>query len=63
MKPTLSNSMGTNLPEPAFSAETVLESAREAVREAIARHKAKGDSIVVWRDGQVVILHPEEIEL
>lgn len=63
MKPNLSNNLNKNLPEAAFSAETLLESAREAVREAIARHKAKGDSIVVWRDGRVVILQPEEIEL
>jgi len=46
-----------------FIAEALLLSAREAVREAIALHKARGESIVVWRDGRVVVLQPDEIEL
>jgi hypothetical protein len=32
-----------------------------AVREAIRRHKCLGQSIAVWRDGQVVVVPPEEI--
>lgn len=32
-----------------------------AVREALLRHKRLGESIAVWRDGQVVIVPPEEI--
>ena len=32
-----------------------------AVREAVLRHKRLGESIVVWRDGQVVVVPPEEI--
>jgi len=35
----------------------------EAVQEAVRRHKLLGESIVVWRDGKVVIVPPEEIEL
>ncbi len=31
------------------------------VREALLRHKRLGESIAVWRDGQVVIVPPEEI--
>ena len=54
---------GADPAEPGFSAQHLLVAAREAVREALARHKSNGDSIVVWRDGQVVILKPEEIEL
>lgn len=34
-----------------------------AVREALLRHKKLGESIAVWRDGKVVILSAEEIEL
>jgi hypothetical protein len=33
------------------------------VREALRRHKALGESIAVWRDGKVVIVPPEEIDL
>lgn len=35
----------------------------QAVREALRRHKLLGESIVVWRDGQVVVVPPEEIEI
>jgi hypothetical protein len=35
----------------------------EAVQEAVRTHKLLGQSIVVWRDGKVVIIPPEEIEL
>jgi len=34
---------------------------RRAVQKALARHKALGESIVVWRDGKVVELSPDEI--
>jgi len=36
---------------------------REAVREALLRHKKLGESIVVWKDGKVVWVPPEEIEV
>jgi len=44
------------VPGPGFDAEALTAAAREAVREALARHKANGDSVVVWRNGVVVIL-------
>lgn len=47
---------------PEFKAEEVIEAMNLAVREAIARHKALGQSIVIWRDGKVVVVPPEEIE-
>ena len=34
---------------------------KEAVREALLRHKKLGNPIAVWRDGRVVWLGPEEI--
>jgi isoaspartyl peptidase/L-asparaginase-like protein (Ntn-hydrolase superfamily) len=34
-----------------------------AVREALTKHKKDGNSVVVSRDGSVVILKPEEIEI
>ncbi len=34
-----------------------------AGREAIARHKALGHPIVIWRDGKVVVVPPEEIDI
>lgn len=32
-------------------------------RDALARHKALGQSVVVWRDGRVVEIPPEDIEI
>ncbi|MEW6187303.1 MAG: hypothetical protein AB1585_16340 [Thermodesulfobacteriota bacterium] len=34
---------------------------QEAVAEAFAEHKLRGHPIIVWRDGKVVSIPPEEI--
>ena len=34
---------------------------KEAVRAALRRHKQLGESVVVFRDGKVIELPPEEI--
>ena len=36
---------------------------KRAVREALIRHKQAGNPIAEWRDGQVVWIQPEDIEL
>ena len=36
---------------------------RQGVREALRRHKLLGESIAVWKDGKVVVVPPEEIEI
>jgi hypothetical protein len=36
---------------------------KEAVAEAIAEHKLRGRPIVIWRDGKVVRVPPEEISV
>lgn len=42
---------------------TAIERAlREGTRAALIRHKKLGQSIVVWRDGKVVIVPPEKID-
>lgn len=41
----------------------VMEIFTRAGREALARHKALGQSVAVWRDGRVVVVPPEEIEI
>jgi hypothetical protein len=35
----------------------------EAIHETVREHKLLGQPIVVWRDGKVVWVPPEEIEL
>ena len=50
--------------ERALADDAKLEAALEqAERETLRRHKLLGQPIVVWRDGKVVIVPPEEIEL
>lgn len=41
----------------------VMEIFTRAGREALARHKALGQSVAIWRDGKVVVIPPEEIEI
>jgi hypothetical protein len=36
---------------------------KEAVAEAIAEHKLRGHPIVVWRDGKVISIPPEGINV
>ena len=39
------------------------EALKKAVAETIADHKRAGDPIVIWRDGKVVQIPPEQIEV
>jgi hypothetical protein len=43
--------------------EAIERAARRAVREALLRHKLLGQAIVVWRDGRVVEIPAEQIEV
>ncbi|HEY2415325.1 MAG TPA: hypothetical protein VGI40_23985 [Pirellulaceae bacterium] len=57
IRPTKSIEIGERLSD----SERVTEAVREAGREARLKHKQLGVPIVVWRDGQVVEIPPEEI--
>ena len=39
------------------------EALREGTRDALRFHKRMGNPVVVWRDGKIVWLKPEEIEV
>jgi isoaspartyl peptidase/L-asparaginase-like protein (Ntn-hydrolase superfamily) len=39
------------------------EAVKKAVKEAVSRHKQAGNPIVVMKDGQMVLLKPEEIQV
>ena len=41
----------------------VLRRFQVAVREALLDHKRAGNSVAIWRDGKVVIVPPEEIDV
>lgn len=40
-------------------AEKVMRFAGAAVQDAIQEHHRAGDAVPVWRDGRVVLLHPD----
>ena len=42
---------------------TITASMEHAVQDARRRHKALGHPIIIWRDGKVVEVPPEEIEI
>jgi len=39
------------------------EALKKAVADAIADHKRSGNSIVIWRDGKVVKIPADQIEI
>lgn len=61
MKPPTVAKEEANVQRPAFTMEDIYRAADEAVRQALRRHKERGESVVVWRYGKVVWLRPEEI--
>ncbi|MGH7362001.1 MAG: hypothetical protein ACREJI_10370 [Candidatus Methylomirabilales bacterium] len=59
MKPNKTKDIGR-----IFAEGTLIDAAlAEAAREALRRHKRAGHPIVVWRDGKVVRVPPEDIKL
>jgi hypothetical protein len=39
------------------------EAMRDAVRAALREHKRRGESIVVWRNGKIVVIPPGRIRV
>ena len=59
---TSSKNGNTETLEAVFSDDARIDVlAKEAVRDALREHKRKGQSVVVWQDGKVVTLAPEDI--
>lgn len=52
-----------NIPEILKDEPRVQKALRSAVQKAIRFHKLMGRPIIVWKDGKVVEIPPEEIEL
>jgi ABC-type proline/glycine betaine transport system ATPase subunit len=45
----------------AQQAEAIERILQTAVRETLSIHKRLGQSIAIWKDGEVIIVPPEEI--
>lgn len=63
MKPRAEQQPAVEAPEKLWTSEDVLEAVNRAVTAALKRHKERGESVVVWRDGKIVWLKPEEIDV
>lgn len=50
-------------PEQPWTVEDIVDAVNRAVTAAYKRHKERGESIVIWRDGKIVTLGPDEIEV
>ena len=46
-----------------FNPQDIIDAVNRAVTAAVKRHKERGESIVIWRDGKIVIVPPEEIDV
>lgn len=42
--------------------DKITEALATGVREALKRHKQAGNPVVVWRDGKMTWIKPEEIQ-
>ena len=65
MKPRAEEPIAQAAPteKPLWTSQDIMDAINEAVTEALRRHKARGESIVIWRDGRIVTLKPEEIDV
>ena len=52
-----------NIPEILKDRPRVQKALRDAVQKAIRFHKLMGRPIIVWKDGKVVEIPPEQIQL
>jgi 20S proteasome alpha/beta subunit len=63
MKPRTEQPEVAAAPEKLWTVEELTEAVNRAVTAALKRHKALGQSVVIWRDGKIVELKPEEIDV
>lgn len=63
MKPRAEQEQAAAAPEKLWTSEDLLAAVNRAVTAALKRHKELGQSVVMWRDGKIVTVKPEEIEI
>lgn len=63
VKPRAEEEKAARYGEHAWTAEDIETAVNRAVTAALKRHKERGESVVQWRDGKIVTLKPEEIEI
>jgi hypothetical protein len=63
MKPRAEEEKAADSQEQLWTSKDLVDAVNRGVRAALKRHKELGQSVVVWRDGKIVTLKPEEIEI
>jgi hypothetical protein len=63
MKPRVEQQEAVAAPEKLWTSEDLLDAVNRAVHAALKRHKELSQSVVIWRNGKIVTLKPEEIEV
>jgi predicted ABC-type ATPase len=63
MKPRAEEQETFRHPDVPWTSQDIEDAVNRAVTAALKRHKERGESIVVWRDGKIVTLGPDEIEV
>ncbi len=59
----MSTRINTDNPSFVDFGKDVERALQRAVRHALLMHKRIGNPIAIWRDGRVVIIPPEEIDI
>jgi len=63
IQPAAADAGGTASDDIYLNPSSIHAALSSAVREARLRHKLLGQPVVEWRDGQVVLVPPDEIEI
>jgi hypothetical protein len=63
MKPRVEEQQPAAGAEQTWTSQDIIDAIDRAVRAALKRHKERGESVVVWRNGRIVTLRPEEIDV
>ncbi len=63
MKPKAEEPRVVGFEEVPWTVQDIVDAVNRAVTAALKRHKERGESIVIWRDGQIVTLTADEIDV
>ena len=63
MKPDDDDSKVFPHPDVPWTSQDIEDAVNRAVTAALKRHKERGESVVQWRDGKIVIVKPEDIDV
>jgi hypothetical protein len=50
-------------PDQPWTSQDLEDAVNRAVKAALKRHKERGESVVMWIDGKIVTVPPEDIDV